>query len=102
MLLGRVKNSHRVIAVLVLMIASLFGLLLLPPIPQNQNYHDFADQRTLLGIPHFWNVVSRYSFLSSSGPRGYGRSPPGPAIVILFLGILLTGFGQRITTPRPR
>ena len=34
MLLSRVKNSHRVIALLVLMIASLFGLLLLPPIPQ--------------------------------------------------------------------
>jgi hypothetical protein len=27
-------------------------------IQQDQLYHVFADQRTLLGIPHFWNVVS--------------------------------------------
>ena len=32
--------------------ASLIGLLLLPPISQDQSYHDFADQRTLLGIPN--------------------------------------------------
>lgn len=33
-------------------------LLLVGPIPQPPAYHDFADQRLLLGIPHFWNVVS--------------------------------------------
>jgi len=93
MLLGRVKNNHRVIAVLVLMIASLFGLLLLPPIPQDQNYHDFADQRTLLGIPHFWNVVSNIPFIVI-GAVGLWLLRRGPAIVILFLGILLTGFGS--------
>ena len=93
MLLGRVKNSHRVIAVLVLMIASLFGRLLLPPIPQDQNYHDFADQRTLLRIPHFWNVVSNTPFIVI-GAVGLWPLRRGPAIVILFLGILLTGFGS--------
>jgi hypothetical protein len=45
------------------MLASLLGPILLPPIVQNQNYHDFADQRTLFGIPHFWNVVSNIPFL---------------------------------------
>ena len=75
------------------MIASLFGLLLLPPIPQNQNYHDFADQRTLLGIPHFWNVVSNIPFIVI-GAVGLWPLRRGPAIVILFLGILLTGFGS--------
>lgn len=40
-----------------LMAASLAGLLLLPPIPQDQSYHHFADQRTLLGVPNFWNVI---------------------------------------------
>jgi Ceramidase len=28
------------------------------PIPQNLAYHDFADQRTILGIQNFWNVLS--------------------------------------------
>src|SRR5262249_24943051 len=90
---GHVKKSHRVIAVRVLMIASLLGLLLLPPIPQDQNYHDFADQRTLLGIPHFWNVVSNIPFVVI-GAAGLWPLRRGPAIVILFLGILLTGFGS--------
>ena len=43
---------------------SLLGLyLFVPPIPQPQTYHRFADQRTLLGIPNFWNVVSNLPFI---------------------------------------
>ncbi len=34
-----------------------------PSIPQNPSYHLFADQRTLLGIPHFWNVISNLPFV---------------------------------------
>ena len=45
-------------------VASLVGLLLLPPIPQDQSYHHFADQRTVLGIPNFWNVVSNIPFIA--------------------------------------
>src|SRR4029077_4856681 len=93
MLLGRVKNNHRVIAVLVLMIASLFGLLLLPPIPQDQGYHNFADQRTLLGIPHFWNVVSNLPFIAI-GAAGLRRFHRHAATFVIFLGIFLTGFGS--------
>lgn len=32
------------------------------PIPQIAAYHDLADQRVILGIPHFWNVVSNVPF----------------------------------------
>src|SRR5215467_10291438 len=93
MLLNRVKNSHRVIGLLIVMIASLFGLLLLPPIPQDQNYHDFADQRTILGIPNFWNVVSNFPFVVV-GAKGLQRFRDDPATAVLFTGILLTGFGS--------
>jgi len=34
-----------------------------PPIPQPLAYHAFADQRTLLGIPHAWNVLTNLPFL---------------------------------------
>jgi hypothetical protein len=34
-----------------------------PPIAQPIDYHNFADTRTLLGIPNFWNVVSNIPFL---------------------------------------
>jgi hypothetical protein len=50
MMLASAINSRRVLGLLVFMLASLLGLLLLPPIVQNQNYHDFADQRTLFGM----------------------------------------------------
>jgi hypothetical protein len=35
----------------------------LPPIPQSLAYHNFADQRTLFGIPHALNVLSNLPFL---------------------------------------
>ena len=87
------KNSRRVLTFLVLMVASLVGLLLLPPISQDQNYHDFADQRTILGIPHFWNVVSNLPFIAV-GVVGMPQCHRDPAIFVLFFGILLTGFGS--------
>ena len=34
-----------------------------PAIPQDPAYHDFADDRTLFGVPNFWNVVSNAAFL---------------------------------------
>lgn len=41
------------------------GLILftLDPIPQDPKDHDFADGRTMLGIPNFLNVVSNLPFL---------------------------------------
>ena len=74
--IARLKHSRRVFALLILMLASLVGLILLPPMFQNQNYHDFADQRTLFSIPHFWNVVSNIPFIGigAAGLWQFGRS----------------------------
>src|SRR5262245_16567291 len=93
MILEDPKNRRRVLAFLALMAASLVGLLLLPPISQDQNYHDFADQRTILGIPHFWNVVSNLPFIAV-GVAGLGLFHRNPAIAFLFLAIAMTGFGS--------
>ena len=60
---SRVK-SRPILALIILMAASLAGLLLLPPIAQDQNYHQFADQRKLLGIPNFWTVFSNLPFIA--------------------------------------
>jgi len=75
------------------MSASLAGLLLLPPIPQDQSYHQFADQRAIFGIPNFWNVVSNLPFLAV-GAAGLWRFRNDPATIVLFLGIFLTGIGS--------
>jgi hypothetical protein len=73
--------------------ASLLGLLLLPAIPQDQTYHLFADQRTLFGIPNFWNVVSNIPFVAV-GAVGLARCGKDPATIVLFLGFFLTGIGS--------
>src|SRR5262249_41433218 len=75
------------------MALSLAGLLLLPPIAQDQGYHGFADQRAFIGIPNFWNVVSNLSFIAIVAV-GIAQFHRDPAIVGLFGGILLTGFGS--------
>jgi hypothetical protein len=93
MMLERPQNGRRVLGFLALTAASLVGLLLLPPISQDQSYHDFADQRTILGIPHFWNVVSNLPFIAV-GIAGIRQSHRDPTIFVLFLGILITGFGS--------
>ncbi len=46
-------------------VIGLLGLLfwLVPAIPQDPAYHDFADQRNIMGISNFWNVASNLPFL---------------------------------------
>lgn len=39
------------------------GLFLMPAIPQDIQYHNFADQRTMLGVPNFFNVISNLPYL---------------------------------------
>src|SRR5262245_25896996 len=87
------KGKHPLIALLGLMVASLAILPLLPPIAQDPSYHQFADQRTLLGIPNFWNVISNLPFVlvGAVGLWQFGRDR---ASFVLFLGIFLTGFGS--------
>src|SRR5882724_11485131 len=90
---SRAQRHRPTLVLLGLMVVSLAGLLLVPPIPQDQSYHHFADQRTLLGVPNFWNVVSNLPFIAigAAGLRQFHRDP---AIVVIFLGIFLTGFGS--------
>ena len=88
-----IKLSRPVVVLLGVMSASLAGLLLLPPIPQDQSYHQFADQRAIFGVPNFWNVVSNLPFLAA-GAAGLCRFRNDPATIVLFLGIFLTGIGS--------
>lgn len=76
----------------------------LPPVPQDPAYHDFVDQRTLYGIPNFWNVVSNVPFvlagllglrlLSGQRPAPGGLPELRTAYRVFFTGVLLTGFGS--------
>ncbi|SFE46593.1 alkaline phytoceramidase [Nitrosomonas sp. Nm166] len=48
-----------------LSIAVVVTAIVLPPLPQPVDYHQFADQRTFLGIPNFGNVASNLAILLS-------------------------------------
>lgn len=79
------------------------ALLVHGPIAQDPAYHLFADARSLLGVPHFWNVVSNVPFLVAglAGLMTLLRGPtPGVlpelrgAYVALFAGSALVGVGS--------
>ena len=98
----------RALGFLALGIVGLGGVFCLPPIPQMQSYHGFADARTMLGVPNFLNVVSNFPFVvvgvlglwlllrhDAVGPDGpvLERAERWP-LLVLFTGILLTAFGS--------
>jgi hypothetical protein len=76
------------------------------PVPQPVSYHQFADQRMLLGVPHFWNVVSNLPFavaglygcwwLLQRGPssRAFVNANERTAYLVFFVGDALTCFGS--------
>ena len=41
--------------------------MILPPVAQPAEYHQFADQRNFFGIPNFNDVISNLAFLLSGG-----------------------------------
>jgi hypothetical protein len=86
-----------------LILASLF----LPPIPQSEAYHNFADQRALLGIPNCLNVISNAFFLlvGASGITFVLHDRAGSAMrfvdsrerwpwLLFFAAVTLTAFGS--------
>ncbi len=78
------------------------AVFLFPAIPQNEAYHNFADQRALLGIPNCLNVVSNMFFLVVGlwGIRfvwhGAGLFDPRKRwpYLVFFVGVALTAFGS--------
>ena len=72
--------------------AAIAFLVLAPPIAQPPEYHSFADQRPMLGLPNFWNVVSNLPF-AVVGALGLLRMKD-PASRVLFAGVLLTSAGS--------
>ncbi len=55
--------NWRVWVVLATVLVAIVAIFLLPPIPQSELYHNFADKRMLFGVPNCLNVVSNLLFL---------------------------------------
>jgi hypothetical protein len=91
---------HIIFIVTLLFVGVLF---MIGPIPQDLDYHDFADKRKIAGIPNFWDVMSNLPmfFLGSYGLylslKNYFMRPDIVAKLIpliLCLGIFLACFGS--------
>jgi hypothetical protein len=102
-----VTQERRAIARDYLLIAiagiAIAATILVQPIAQDLRYHMFADNRTFLSIPNFWNVVSNVPFVfagaagllfAGSRPRDGLSSLLRPAYIVSFAGVLMTGFGS--------
>ena len=97
------KNRGALIAIVLIVLVALVGVLFLSPIPQESNYHNFADGRTILTIANFWNVVSNLPFFVV-GLYGFYKLLLVKKLKILeelrllyiffFLGVMLVAFGS--------
>jgi len=94
--------TRREIVALVVVGAVFAGWLAMPVIRQPQEYHAFADQRALLGIPHAADVLSNLA-LVAAGLFGLWRTrttarPLLPvtlaSLYISFAGMALSGLGS--------
>ena len=106
--LRAIRLSTRRYLIAGLVLAAILLTVSLPPLPQAPAYHQFADQRGGMGIPHVFNVLSNAP-LSLAGALGLGflargrdrlRAVAGLSPTVLtayrlfFLGALLTGLGS--------
>jgi hypothetical protein len=97
--------SARIAILLGLVLVGLLVLLFVAPIPQDPDYHLFADTRALMGIPNFGDVVSNAGFalvgiLGSIAVLG-ARQPPlfnnrdfARPYILFFAGIALVSLGS--------
>jgi len=106
---ARPSSAARVtLLALCALLAPVLAAWLLPPFAQPQSFHDYADQRIWLGLPHAADVLSNLPFLAV-GALGlhfvlHGWRTKNPAAfldrraawpyALLFAGVVLTGFGS--------
>jgi len=93
----------RILTLLVVAASGFVVLFLLAPIPLPRGYHDFADRRSILGIPDGLNVLSNIVFLlvGVQGVTVLVRNAQGAfrsnleriPYFVFFAGVALTGIG---------
>ncbi len=92
-----ISDKWRVWIILTVAAVGVIGSLFVPRIPQDPTYHQFADNRTLLGILNFWNVVTNIPFVLV-GIFGLARLSRVVALrsgyLIVCVGIVLVAVGS--------
>ncbi|MFI3118801.1 MAG: ceramidase domain-containing protein [Methylococcaceae bacterium] len=96
-------SDNRLKIILAIIVAALIAVFSIDPIAQDPAYHQFADQRRLFNIDHFFNVLSNLPFviigimgirLVASGRANGGLAELRAMYLAFFVGVFLTGFGS--------
>jgi hypothetical protein len=101
----RRARSWRIAVLLGTLAIAVGWAILTTPIPQDLNYHNFADKRPVLSIPNFADVASNAAFaivgllavvwLARNGrPPGLAGVFARTAFAVFFAGVFLTAFGS--------
>lgn len=61
------SEKVKILLVIGITLMSVVAVLMMERIPQDLNYHNFADKRTILGIPNMWDVLSNIPFVLFGG-----------------------------------
>jgi len=92
--------SWRHALLLVVLVGGTLAALLADPVAQDPAYHLFADRRSILGIPNFFDVVSNLPFAAVGAAglyfvsRNTGISSNRLAWQVFFAGVTLTAAGS--------
>jgi hypothetical protein len=101
MALLAVRTSTRWMILGAILMLAFAITLALHPIPQPAWYHNFADSRTMLGVPNALDVLSNLAFIAVGLAGVYvtlrdriQTSEQRWALATLFVGLFLTGLGS--------
>jgi hypothetical protein len=101
--LANMTHTQKSTLLLGIIVFALIAVLFVPVYPQDSSYHQFADQRRLLGIPNLWNVISNIPFIIVAY-LGLNLLVTNPTICIyqdiywvyrvFFIGVFFVGLGS--------
>lgn len=95
--------DNRLKIIVFIVIVAIIAVFSMDPIAQDPSYHNFADQRRIINIPNFYNVLSNLPFiiigiagirLVASGRASGGLVELQGMYLAFFAGVFLTGFGS--------
>jgi len=97
------KEKNVLIAIFMITLFAIVGVLFIPAIPQDVNYHNFADERSIFHLSNFWNVVSNVPYFVVGILALYKLLILNKleilkeikiAYIIFFIGVTLVSFGS--------
>jgi hypothetical protein len=97
------QHKIKLLILVLISFVAFSAMFFVKPIPQDEAYHNFADQREVLGIPNFWNVISNIPLflvgligtIACLRKKWIGLDTPAyGAYLLFFIGVGFIGLGS--------